>query len=108
MLSSAFKDAEIDRGGELSETEQYAVLNKLIKQRRDAAEQYRQAGRAELAETEAAEADLLAEYLPPPLNEAELEEAIDRALADTGAERLQDMGGHGSSEGAPAGMDRDG
>ena len=92
MLHSAIRNAEIDQGGELSESEQYAIVNKLIKQRRDSVEQYRQGGRDDLADNEAAEADILAEYLPPALSDAEIDEAIEQAIAEAGATGPQDMG----------------
>jgi hypothetical protein len=92
MLHAAIRNAEIDQGGELPEGEQYAVVNKLIKQRRDSAEQYRQGGREELADNEAAEADILAEYLPPALSDAEIDEAVAQAISEAGAAGPQDMG----------------
>jgi len=92
MLHAALRNAEIDQGGELSGPEQLAVVNKLIKQRRDSAEQYRQGGRDDLAESEAAEADILAEYLPPAPSDAEIDDAIGQAIEETGAAGPQDMG----------------
>jgi len=92
MVHAAIRNAEIDQGGELAEGEQYAVINKLIKQRRDSAEQYRQGGREDLADNEAAEADILAEYLPPALSDAEIDEAVEQAVAETDATGPQDMG----------------
>lgn len=92
MLHAAIQNAEIDQGGELSEADQLAVVNKQIKQRRDAVEQYREGGRDDLADTEAAEAEILAEYLPPALGEGEIDEAIDRAIGETGAAGPKDMG----------------
>ncbi|MFP4560909.1 MAG: GatB/YqeY domain-containing protein [Thiohalorhabdus sp.] len=92
MLSSAIKDAEIKQGGELPEPEQLALINKLIKQRRDSAAQYRDAGREEQAAAEDAEAELLAEYLPPALSTEEIDAAIDEAVAESGASGPQEMG----------------
>lgn len=92
MLSSAVKDAEIKQGGELPEAEQLALIQKLIKQRRDSAEQYREAGRDEQAAAEEAEAGILAELLPPELSDAEIDEAIDQAISETGAGSPQEMG----------------
>jgi len=92
MLSSALKDAEIKQGGELPEPEQLAVVNKLIKQRRDSVAQYRDAGREDQAAAEEAEIEVLAEYLPAAMGEAEIEAAIDQAIADTGAGGPQEMG----------------
>ena len=92
MLHSAIQNAEIEQGRELAESEQYAVVNKLIKQRRDSVEQYRQGGRDDLADKEAAEAEILAEYLPPALSEADIDEAVDQAIAEAGAASPQDRG----------------
>ena len=92
MLSSAIQDAEIKQGGELAESDQLAVIQKLIKQRRDSAEQYRDAGRDEQAAEEEAEAAVLTEYLPPELSPAKIDEAIDLAIAETGAGSPQEMG----------------
>ncbi|MFA9459712.1 GatB/YqeY domain-containing protein [Thiohalorhabdus sp. Cl-TMA] len=92
MLSSALKDAEIKQGEELAEPDQLALINKLIKQRRDSAEQYRDAGREEQAAAEEAEAEVLAEYLPPALSQEEVDAAIDEAISESGASGPQDMG----------------
>ncbi len=92
MLSSAIRNAEIQQGGELSEPEQLAVLNKLLKQRRDSVEQYRQGGRDDLAEAEEAEAAVLEEYLPAALSEEEIDRVIDQALTESGASGPKEMG----------------
>ncbi|MEF8794459.1 GatB/YqeY domain-containing protein [Thiohalorhabdus sp.] len=92
MLQSAIRNAEIEQGRELSETEHYAVVNKLIKQRRDSVEQYRQGGRDDLADKEAAEAEILTEYLPPALSDAEIDDAVDQAITEAEASGPQDMG----------------
>lgn len=92
MLSSALREAEIEHAAELPESDEVAVVNKLIKQRRDSAQQYRDADREDLAEGEDAEAAVLAEYLPPALSDADLDAAIDDALAETGAQGPQEMG----------------
>ncbi len=92
MLSSALKDAEIRRGGLLEEAAQVEVVTKQIKQRQDAAKQYRQGGREELASQEEAEIRVLEEYLPPPVDEEELETIIEEAIQGSGAQGLQDIG----------------
>lgn len=92
MLSSALQDAEIAQGGELAEADELAVVQKLIKQRRDAAEQYRAGGREEQAAAEEAEAAVLGELLPATLSAEEVTEAIDAAITEVGAESPQDMG----------------
>jgi hypothetical protein len=92
MLSSALRDAEIAAGGELSEADELAVVQKLIKQRRDAATQYRDGGREEQAAAEEAEAGVLEELLPAALSDEEVAEAIEQAITEAGAEGPQDMG----------------
>ncbi|HBP67434.1 MAG TPA: glutamyl-tRNA amidotransferase, partial [Alcanivorax sp.] len=69
-----------------------AVLDKLIKQRKDSATQYRDAGRDDLADIEEAEIQVLQTFLPAPLGEAEVDALIDDAIARTGASGMQDMG----------------
>lgn len=92
MLQAAIKQREIDERVELDEAAVLAIVEKQVKQRRDAAEQYRAGGRPELAEQEDAEVAVLVDYLPQPLSEAELAEAIDAAIAETGAASMADMG----------------
>jgi uncharacterized protein YqeY len=69
-----------------------AAIEKMIKQRRDAEKQYRDGGRAELADAEAAEIQVLSAYLPQALSEAELAALLDDAVRDTGAAGVKDMG----------------
>ncbi|MDA0673489.1 MAG: GatB/YqeY domain-containing protein [Cyanobacteria bacterium] len=76
----------------LSDTEELEVLTQLAKQRKDAIEQYTQAGRADLAEGEAAELAIIEEYLPAQLSDAEIEAVIDALIAKTGASAPKDMG----------------
>ena len=92
MLSSALRDAEIAAGGALSEADELAVVQKLIKQRRDAAAQYRDGGREEQAAAEEAEAGVLEDLLPAALSDEEVAEAIEQAITEAGAEGPQDMG----------------
>jgi len=92
MLRAAIKDKEIELGHALDDIEAQAVIAKLVKQRNDAASQYREAGRADLEAAELAEAELLQVYLPEPLSDAELAALIDAVVAETGAEGLRDMG----------------
>lgn len=76
----------------LSDTEELEVLTQLAKQRKDAIEQYTQAGRADLAAGEAAELTIIEEYLPAQLSDAEIEAVIDALIAKTGASAPKDMG----------------
>ena len=92
MATAAVKQREVDERIELDDSAVLAVLEKMIKQRRDAAEQYQQGGRPELAAAEHAEIELLQVYLPTPLNDAELQSLIDAAVADSGAAGMADMG----------------
>lgn len=92
MLLSAIRQKEIDEQVELDDNDVLAVIEKMVKQRRDSEKQYRDAGRPELADAESAEIVVLESYLPEPLGEAELAESIDAAIAETGAESMRDMG----------------
>lgn len=92
MLTAAIKQREVDERTETSDTEVLAIIDKMIKQRRESAEQYRAGGREDLAEIEQAEVELLSGYLPEPLSEAQLEALIDQVVASTGASTMADMG----------------
>jgi len=86
VLSELQKDAKEGPGDELT------VLRRERKRRLDAAAQFRDAGREELAEGERDEAELIAAYLPAELSDAELETLVDAAVCETGAEAQRDMG----------------
>ncbi|MCG8438038.1 MAG: GatB/YqeY domain-containing protein, partial [Pseudomonadales bacterium] len=83
---------EVDERIEPDDERVLALLDKLIKQRKDSATQYRDANRADLAEVEEAEMAVLQEFLPEPLTDAEIETLIDETIASTGAAGMQDMG----------------
>jgi len=92
MLRAALKDKEIELGKELAEPDVVTVAGKLIKQRKDAAKQYTDAGRQDLADKELAEIEYLTVYLPEQMSEADLADAVQKAIAKSGAESMQDMG----------------
>ena len=96
MIQAALKDKDIEaRGlgkGETSDEDILALLQKMIKQRQEAAGVYEQGGRPELAETERAEAGIIQTFLPQQLDEAETKAAITEAIAETGAAGPKDMG----------------
>ena len=92
MLRSAIKDREIELGHALVDAEVLEVIARLIKQRKESATQYRDAGRDDLAERETAEVAAMTAYLPTPLSEAEIERIIGEAIDETGAGSLRDMG----------------
>ncbi|ASK32991.1 GatB/YqeY domain-containing protein [Alloalcanivorax mobilis] len=92
MTLSAIKQIEVDERVEVDDERALAVLDKLIKQRKDSATQYRDAGRDDLADVEEAEIVVLQAFLPAPLSDAEIDALIDEAIAETGASGMQDMG----------------
>jgi uncharacterized protein YqeY len=92
MLLAAVRQREIDERIELGDADVMAVVEKLIKQRRDSISQYQAAGRKDLADVEAFELDLLQGYLPQQMSEAEVRSAIEGAIGETGAQGARDMG----------------
>ncbi|MFM7627202.1 MAG: GatB/YqeY domain-containing protein [Gammaproteobacteria bacterium] len=92
MLQAAIKQREVDERIMLDDTQVMAVLEKMIKQRREAIAQFEAGGRADLAAKEATEIALLQTYLPEPLSAAELEALVAAAIAETGAATIKDMG----------------
>lgn len=86
------KQREIDERIELDDTQILAILDKLVKQRRDSAQQFRDADRIDLAEKEEMEMGILQEYLPVALTEAEIAQLIDEAISTTDAQSMKDMG----------------
>ena len=92
MLVAALKNAEIEAGRPLTEQEEQTILRRQLKQREESAEAFRRAGREERAASESAEAEIVRTYLPEPLSQGELEQIIDRAVDETGAKGMKDMG----------------
>ncbi|KFZ36003.1 glutamyl-tRNA amidotransferase [Shewanella mangrovi] len=92
MALAAVKQIEVDTRETLDDTQVLAVLTKMVKQRRDAIEQYTAAGRDELAQAEAAEVEVIESFLPKALTEAEIATLIDDAISATAASSMADMG----------------
>lgn len=92
LLLAALKQREVDERIELSDADVVAVIDKMLKQRRDSVTQYEAAGRQDLADVEKQEMSVLQTYMPQPLSEAEIEAAIVEAISATGAAGPQDMG----------------
>ncbi len=92
LLLAAIKQREVDERIELSDADVVAVIEKMLKQRRDSISQYEAAGRQELADVEKFEVGVLQTYMPQQLSEAEIDAAIAEAVAATGAAGPQDMG----------------
>jgi uncharacterized protein len=92
MAKAALMNASVSKGRDLEEAEAQQVLVGLIKQRRDSIEQFRAAGRTDLADREAAEIGVLEGYAPPPASAEDVAGAVDAAIAETGASGPRDMG----------------
>lgn len=92
MVKAALKNREIDKMAALTDDEAIKTLQSLVKQRRDSIEQYKQAGRMELAEKEAAEIKIIEEYLPAALDEASVTRVVEETIAETGASSMKEMG----------------
>lgn len=92
LLWAAIRQREIDDRIELDDIEVLAVIDKMIKQRKDSIEQFRAGNRLELAEREEAEIKILQSYLPQPLSEEEIKSLIKDAIEETNASSVRDMG----------------
>jgi len=92
LLLAAIKQREVDERIELSDADIVAVIDKMIKQRRDSIEQFEAAGRQELADTEKSEISVLRDYMPQQMTEAEVEQAVIDAIAASGVQKSQEMG----------------
>jgi len=92
MIKAALMKAKVDSPNPLDDTAEMAILKQLIKQRQDAAEMFRKAGRNEQADKEESEKAIIESYLPAAASDVEIERAIGEALAETGVTSLKQMG----------------
>lgn len=92
LVLAAIKQREVDERIELDDAQVLAVLDKMVKQRRDSIQQFEAAGRQELADQESFEISVLQDYLPSALSEAEIDALIKQAIESSGAESMKDMG----------------
>ena len=92
LLTAAIKQIEVDKRIELDDEQVVAVIEKMLKQRKDSIEQFEKAGRNELAEIEIKEVAILKEFMPEQMSDADVDSLIDEAIASTGAEAMKDMG----------------
>ena len=92
LISAAIKQIEVDQRIEMDDAAVLAVLDKMVKQRRDSLEQFEQAGREDLAAKERFELEVIQAYMPEQLTESELNELIKQAIATSGASSVRDMG----------------
>ncbi len=92
MLISEIKKIQIDSKKDLSDDEIIQILQKYIKQRKEAYAQYEQAGRKDLADKELKEIEIVKEFLPPELSEEELQKIVEDTIREIGASSIKDMG----------------
>lgn len=92
MILAAIKQVEVDERIELGDDRILVVLDKMLKQRRESIKQFRDASRNDLAEIEEAEVVVIQDYLPQQLSEAEIDVLVAKAIAETGATSIKDMG----------------
>ncbi len=92
LMLAAIKQREVDDRIELDDSQVLAVLDKMVKQRRDSIKQYGEAGRDDLVAQESAEIEVIQEFLPAGLSDEEILTIIDEAIAGTGATTMRDMG----------------
>jgi uncharacterized protein YqeY len=92
LILAAIKQREVDERITLDDAQILIVLDKMAKQRRESISQFQAAGRQDLVDQEVYELELIQEYLPAALGEAEINSIIEAALADTGASSIKDMG----------------
>ena len=92
LIRAAINQIEVDQRIELDDAAVLGVLNKMVKQRRDSISQFRDGGRDDLADIELAEIVVIENYLPEQMSDNELDAMIAKAISDTGAESIRDMG----------------
>jgi len=92
LLLAALKQREVDERKELGDADVIAIIDKMIKQRRDSITQFEQGGRQDLADVEKFEVDVLQAYMPQAMSEAEIAAAITAAIQESGAKGMSDMG----------------
>ena len=92
LMTSAIKQIEVDERIELDDTRIIAILDKMIKQRRESISQFKTAGRDDLVKQESYEIDIIQEFLPQALSEEEIDTIVSQAIEQTGASSIKDMG----------------
>jgi uncharacterized protein YqeY len=92
MITATIKQVEVDERIEVDEPRLLTILDKMVKQRRDAIAQFESAGRDDLAAIEIAEVAVIQEFMPTQLTDTEIEEMVKAAISESGAESMKDMG----------------
>jgi uncharacterized protein YqeY len=92
LMMSAMKQVEVDERIELDDSRVLGILDKMVKQRRESISQFQAGNRSDLADKEQAEIEIISDFLPQALTEAEIETIINTAISQTGAASMKDMG----------------
>ena len=92
LMTSAMKQIEVDERIELDDARVIAILDKMLKQRRESISQFKTAGRDDLVKQESFEIDIIQDFLPQALSEEEVDEIVSQAISQTGASSIKDMG----------------
>ena len=92
LINAELKQIEVDERRELSDEDVLNVLSRMLKQRRDSLSQFEDAGRTDLAEQESFEITVVESFMPEAMSEQAIAELVDKVIAETGAEGMQDMG----------------
>jgi uncharacterized protein len=92
LILAAIKQREVDERKELADADVVAVIEKMIKQRRESIAQYEKAARKDLADVEKFELELLSGYLPQQMSDSEIQQEVAKAVAESGASGIKDMG----------------
>jgi uncharacterized protein YqeY len=92
LILAAIKQREVDERIELDDTQVLAVIDKMVKQRRDSITQFKDAGREDLVNQEEFELGIIQEYMPAQLSDEEIDALLDEAITSSGAESIKDMG----------------
>jgi uncharacterized protein YqeY len=92
LMTSAMKQIEVDERIELDDARVIAILDKMVKQRRESIAQFKTAGRDDLVKQESYEIDIIQEFLPQALSEEEVDDIVNQAIAQTSAASIKDMG----------------
>ena len=92
LMTSSMKQIEVDERIELDDARVIAILDKMVKQRRESISQFKTAGRDDLVKQESLEIDIIQEFLPKALSEDEIDTIVNQAIDQTGASSIKDMG----------------
>ena len=92
MILEAIKKKEIDERIEIDDAQVMTVIQKMVKQRKDSISQFSDAGRTDLVEIEEAELEIINNYMPEQLSDEEVAAVVDKAINDSGANSMKDMG----------------